>query len=256
MGWWFGGGAKNNSMIWVFEWMRKNVISLILLFVGWIMIWKLFKHGDLALFVKVVENIYKRWSDHYWTWSYSNFNNKKVCQFWARIDQTNGAEASSIYEEGPVTSHSSTAFLKLMRPPSHPSRKTISWESNFKSFTKLFGQYVFLGKVINPPYSSPFLFNHPPKQKIKPLGICPPMFFGYFWGGLQAVATTHITVTSLLHSGPDSDLRVQQLAIWNFHGSLIEKMMDNCCHVFFWLLIFGWPFRYLLLLLSTHKKVR
>lgn len=219
--WWFGGGAKNNSMIWVFEWMRKNVISLILLFVGWIMIWKLFKHGDLALFVKVVENIYKRWSDHYWTWSYSNFNNKKVCQFWARIDQTNGAEASSIYEEGPVTSHSSTAFLKLMRPPSHPSRKTISWESNFKSFTKLFGQYVFLGKVINPPYSSPFLFNHPPKQKIKPLGICPPMFFGYFWGGASGRCNNphhrHLIATLWTRLRPQSPTTCNLKFSWKFN---------------------------------------
>ena len=130
---------------------------------------------------------------------------QKLCQFWARIDQTNGAEASSIYEEGPVTSHSSTAFLKLMRPPSHPSKKTISWESNFKSLTKLFGQF-FLGGKVSLPYSSPFLFNHPNQTKNKTVGNLSAYVF------LDFSRCNNPHHTSLLHSGPDSDLGVQQLA--------------------------------------------
>lgn len=138
--------------------------SVCIVFVGWIMIWKPFKHGDLALFVKVVENIYKRWSDDYWTWSYSNFNKKNSVNFEPGWIKPTGLKWSSFMHPWGRTSHSSTAFFKLMRP-SHPSKKTISWESNFESLAKLFGQYVFLGKVINPIFL-PIFFNHP-NQKSK-----------------------------------------------------------------------------------------
>lgn len=163
-------------MIRMFEWMRKIVICLILFLLGESRSETLQKNEDLVLFVKVVENIYKRWSDDYWTWSYSNFNKKNSVNFELGWIKPTGLKWSSFMHPWGRTRHSSTAFSKLMRP-SHPSKKNTSWESNFESLAKLFGQYVFGGRWVShiPPH---FFSITQTKNQNKPLGICPPISFG------------------------------------------------------------------------------